>query len=98
MKNFKSKIRDFLNSEDGRVGVKTPLALGVATGGLMLAQVITNVPQADAIETCSVDDDCEIGETCEPRQIRVFGEYWSPTQQTWIPYSTWEWHDICVPE
>ena len=32
MKNLKSKIRDFLASEEGRVGVKTPLALGVAAG------------------------------------------------------------------
>ena len=44
MKNLKSKIRDFLNSEEGRVGVKTPLALGVTTGGLMLAQTIISTP------------------------------------------------------
>ncbi len=33
MKNLKSRLRDFLNSEDSCVGVKAPLAISVAAGG-----------------------------------------------------------------
>lgn len=62
----------------------------------MLAQIITNVPEADAVVTCSSDADCEPGEACEARKIYVSRIYWDPIEQTWVPYSTWEWHDICV--
>ena len=95
MKNLKSKIRDFLNSEEGRVGVKTPLTLGMTAGGILLAHAVT-APKANAFDTCSNDADCRPGETCESRRFKVFGEYWDPTRQAWIPYSTWEWHDVCV--
>ena len=63
MKDLKSKIQDFLNSEEGRVGVKSPLALGVAAGGLMLAQAMVATPEA-AAQGCTVHDDC-------PRSPRV---------------------------
>ena len=36
--NIRGKIRDFLKSEEGRVGVKSPLALGVASASVLLAQ------------------------------------------------------------
>ena len=61
MKNIKSKIRHFLVSEEGRVGVKTPLALGVAAGGLMLAQAFVVTPSADA---CNDNADCAGNEQC----------------------------------
>ncbi len=61
MKNLKSKIRDFLDSEEGRVGVKTPLALGVAAGGLMLAQAFVVTPNADA---CTNQHDCAADQHC----------------------------------
>ncbi|MDE0427604.1 MAG: hypothetical protein OXN25_22345 [Candidatus Poribacteria bacterium] len=61
MKNLKSKIRDFLDSEEGRVGVKTPLALGVAAGGLMLAQAFVVTPDADA---CVNNADCDGDQQC----------------------------------
>lgn len=64
MKNLKSKIRDFLNSEEGRVGVKTPLALGVTTGGLMLAQAIISTP-VNADQVCIDNDNCGDNERCE---------------------------------
>ncbi|MDE0688560.1 MAG: hypothetical protein OXI61_10370 [Candidatus Poribacteria bacterium] len=62
MKNLKSKISDFLASEEGRVGVKTPLALGVAAGGLMLAQAFVVTPNADA---CTNQHDCLQGQQCD---------------------------------
>lgn len=64
MKNLKSKIQDFLNSEDGRVGVKTPLALGVAAGGLMLAQAMVTTPEA-AAQGCTVNADCAGDQQCD---------------------------------
>ena len=39
-KNLRGKIREYIESEDGKVGVKSPLSLGVAAGGLLLAHVI----------------------------------------------------------
>lgn len=54
-RNLRHKIRDFLASEEGRVGVKAPLALGVAAGGLMLAQAFVATPNAEA---CVDNADC----------------------------------------
>ena len=38
--NLRGKIREFLASEDGKVSVKAPLTLGVATGSVLLAQAV----------------------------------------------------------
>ena len=38
--NLRDRFRDFLASEEGRVGVKAPLAVGIAGGSLLLAQAI----------------------------------------------------------
>ena len=43
--NLRGKIRDFIQSEEGKVGVKAPLTLGVATGGILLAQAIIGTPR-----------------------------------------------------
>ena len=58
--NLRGKIRDFAKSEEGKVGVKSPLTLGVATGGILLAQVIVGTPQAEAQDDCFFDADCHI--------------------------------------
>ncbi len=39
-KNLRDKFRDFLASEEGRVGVKAPIAAGIASGSLLLAQTM----------------------------------------------------------
>lgn len=64
MKNLKFRIQDFLASEEGRVGVKTPLVLGVAAGGLMLAQAMITTPEA-AAQGCTVNADCPGDQQCE---------------------------------
>ena len=69
-KNIRSKIKQFLESEDGRVSTKVPLTLGVATGSLLLAQaMIPNVSQALHFDfsgvTCEHDLDCTTGEICD---------------------------------
>ena len=45
--NLRGKIREFLASEDGKVGIKAPLTLGIASGSLLLAQMVLPSP-ADA--------------------------------------------------
>lgn len=58
------KIKHFLRSEEGRVGLKTPLALGVASGSLLVAQAVLS-PSAYSSGDCSADSDCGTGKACE---------------------------------
>ena len=63
--NLRGKIREFMQSEEGKVGIKSPLALGVATGTVLLAHAIVGTPQADA---CQEDWECGPGRKCyEPK-------------------------------
>ena len=57
-KNLRGKIREFVQSEEGRVGVKSPLTLGVATGSVLLAHAVVGTPQAEAFQECWDKDDC----------------------------------------
>ena len=62
--NIRSKISDFLKSEEGRVGVKSPLALGVASASVLLAQAIVT-PPVQAHLTCTPGGtDCGEGAYC----------------------------------
>ena len=65
-KNLRGKIREYIASEDGKVGVKSPLTLGVAAGGLLLAHAIVGTPKAEA-EWCvgAGGDNCPDGYTCQ---------------------------------
>ena len=64
MKNsIRNKIKRFLESEDGRVSAKAPLALGIATGSVLLAQVMLPSPAQAGFE-CADSSDCDAGETC----------------------------------
>ena len=71
-KNLRGKIREFVQSEEGKVGVKSPLTLGAAVGSVLLAQAVVGTPQAEAVE-CNDDHDCAHGYfchvvgTCHPR-------------------------------
>ncbi|MCE2416489.1 hypothetical protein J4G07_21120 [Candidatus Poribacteria bacterium] len=56
-KNLRGKIREFVQSEEGKVGIKSPLTLGVAAGSLLLAQAVVGTPRAEAWE-CMVDAHC----------------------------------------
>lgn len=62
--NIRSKISDFLKSEEGRVGAKSPLTLGVASASLLLAQVMVT-PSAQAHMECYPGaGDCSENEYC----------------------------------
>lgn len=60
-KDIRSKINRFLTSEDGRVGVRAPLALGVASGTFLFS-LMGHIPSAEA--SCVNDSDCGSGERC----------------------------------
>ena len=57
-KNLRGKIREFLASEDGKVSVKAPLTVGIATGSILLANAIVAPTPAEAGSPCITDDDC----------------------------------------
>ena len=61
-KNLRGKIREFVHSEEGKVGIKSPLTLGVATGSLLLAQAVVGTPHAAAFQDCWVKEDCDIAD------------------------------------
>ena len=60
--NIRSKISDFLKSEDGHVGAKSPLALGVVSASVLLAQMMAT-PSAQAHVDCRPGN-CPEGEFC----------------------------------
>ena len=64
MKNsIRGRISEFLKSEEGRVGAKSPLALGVASASVLLAQAMVT-PSAQAHAECFHNDDCPEGDEC----------------------------------
>ena len=82
-RNIRSKLKRFLESEAGSVSVKAPLALGVASGSLLLAQAVIT-PSAEAAFECASDIDCDEGEQCA---------FWCSE----IRYGTCaEWNSVCV--
>ena len=83
-KNIRSKISGFLTSEEGRVSTKAPLALGVATGSVLLAQAM--IPStADAHFACDAENLCPEGEVCA-----LFPEL------AWPGPTLVEWHTKCI--
>lgn len=63
-KSIRSKISDFLTSEEGQVSVKSPLVLGAASASLLLAHAIVS-PPAQAYWECYTNSDCPEGEYCD---------------------------------
>ena len=61
--NLRGKIREFVQSEEGKVGIKSPLTLGVATGGILLAHAVVGTPQTEAAG-CMEDWECGPGKKC----------------------------------
>ena len=65
---------EFINSEEGKVGVKTSLTFGLVGVGLLLMQTI--FPSvAKAQFECFSDDECADGEVCTFWQDEDIG-YW----------------------
>ena len=83
-KNLRGKIREYIASEDGKVGVKSPLTLGVAAGGLLLAHTIIGTPKAEA-QWCNPMGEgqpCPDGHDCRGPFVLVDGK----VQGTCMPH------------
>ena len=77
-KDLSGKVNQFLTSEVGQVGIRAPLALGVASGTLLLLQM-AHTPSAEAGMECRSDSDCDSGESCNV----WCGEYSEGTCTDW---------------
>jgi hypothetical protein len=84
--NLRDKFRDFLQSEEGRVGVKAPLVVGIAGGSLLLAQAMFPT-DAQAHWKCDQNNPCDPGEVC-----LVWCDDWSP----FVNLCMGKWHSQCV--
>ena len=62
-KRLLDKVVDFIKSEEGKVGVKTSLSLGLVGGGVLLMQTVFP-STANASLECLTDDDCTGDEGC----------------------------------
>ena len=65
--NLRARIREYITSEEGKVGIKSPLALGIATGSTLLAHAIISPTSAMA---CVRHDDCP-GGRCEVVEVCI---------------------------
>ena len=82
--NIRSKISDFLKSEEGRVGVKSPLALGIASASVLLAQAIVTPPVQAHLECTPGGTDCG-----EDAYCAVWCDQWS------LGTCVGSWHSQC---
>ena len=63
-KRLRERFVEFINSEEGKVGVKTSLSLGLVGGGILLLQ--TMFPAAAEIHfECFSHDHCANDEYCK---------------------------------
>ena len=61
------RINHFLKSEEGRVGLKTPMVLGIASGSLLLVQSVLSPSAYAEGHECYTDYDCDSRErSCKP--------------------------------
>lgn len=63
-KEIRAEVKRFFTSEAGRVGIRAPLALGVASGVLFLSQAV-HTPSVEAGYGCWTDDDCAPDGRCD---------------------------------
>ena len=82
-KNLRSKIMEFINSEEGKVGVKTSLTFGLVGVGLLLMQTIFPSVAKAGFE-CFSGDDCAGDDVCHFWCEKVSGE------------CIGNWHSKCV--
>ena len=85
--NLRDRFREFLASEEGRVGVKAPIAAGVVGGSLLLAQAMLAADAQAHIECWSAGN-CGPGEAC----VFWWGWEWSRDCGCWIAVQ----HSACV--
>ena len=70
--DIRGKVEQFLTSEVGRVSVRGPLALGIASTAFLLSQAVHTLfadPSEGSVQ-CWADDDCSSGSFCEWKCIK----------------------------
>ena len=82
-KRLRSKIIDFINLEEGKIGVKTFLSHGLVGGGLLLMQMMFSSTAKASFE-CISDDYCADDEVC----------YFWCEEVEGVCYG--DWHSKCV--
>ena len=60
-KNLRRKIHTFLQSEEGKTGVKAPLVLAVISGSFLLTEIMFTPPVSASVGCTLV---CDEGEYC----------------------------------
>lgn len=80
---LRGKITEFINSEEGKVGVKTSLSLGLVGGGLLLMQTMFPSAAKAGFE-CISNDHCADDEVCYFWCEEVSG------------VCTGNWHSKCI--
>ena len=63
-KRLRERFIEFINSEEGKVGVKTSLSLGLVGGGILLMQTMFPAT-AEVHFECFSDDHCADDEYCQ---------------------------------
>ena len=88
-KNFRGKIREFVQLEEGKVEIKSPLTFGIATGELLVAQAI--VSPTPALAGCLGGTDCGDGIICGDMKKKCIDQ-----GPGWPPHCWWE--DECIKD
>ena len=81
-KETRGRVKRFLTSESGRVGIRAPLTLGVASGALLLSQMMYT-PPAEA--SCVYDDDCGSDGWCN-MECEVYDNGTCDKWKSWCVY------------
>jgi len=79
---LRGRIREFVHSEEGKVGIKSPLTLGIATASLLAAQAFVGTTPALA---CLGDTDCADGFICGDMVKKCIDQ-----GPGWPPHCWWE--------
>ena len=64
IQEFRNEVQQFLTSEVGQATVRGPLVLGVASGALLLSQIV-HTSSAHNVHECIADSDCGSGRKCD---------------------------------
>lgn len=81
-KETRGRVKRFLISESGRVGIRAPLALGIASGVVLLSQMVYT-PAAEA--SCDRDADCGSDGWCN-MECEVYDNGTCDEWKSWCVY------------
>ena len=76
--NLRGKIREFVQSEEGKVGVKSSLTLGAAVSSVLLAQAIVGTPTVAGAQACDPHGDAH---ECDPDEVCGTTYCWGPPDE-----------------